>query len=118
MQTGGLGYDVPAGRRDGRISLASEASTNLPPPTFTVDQLTQFFSNKGLTQDEMVTLSGNFFQPSHKIRLNPLTKIWNQLLDIIRCVYVQEHTQLAVRIAVPSATGCTISMEHRARTLL
>ncbi|KAJ9679896.1 hypothetical protein PVL29_021716 [Vitis rotundifolia] len=56
--TGGLGYDVPAGRRDGRISLASEASTNLPPPTFTVNQLTQFFSNKGLTQDEMVTLSG------------------------------------------------------------
>ena len=57
MQTGGLGYDVPAGRRDGKISLASETLTNLPPPSFTVDQLTKFFSNKGFTQEEMVTLS-------------------------------------------------------------
>ncbi|KAL2558868.1 Peroxidase 47 [Forsythia ovata] len=56
--TGGLGYDVPAGRRDGRISLATEASSNLPPPTFDVNQLTKTFSNKGLTQEEMVTLSG------------------------------------------------------------
>ena len=57
IQTGGLGYDVPAGRRDGKISLASETLTNLPPPSFYVDQLTKFFS-KGFTQEEMVTLSG------------------------------------------------------------
>lgn len=56
--TGGLGYDVPAGRRDGRLSLASEANTNLPSPASNVNQLTQIFGNKGLTQEEMVTLSG------------------------------------------------------------
>ncbi|PON83692.1 Peroxidase [Trema orientale] len=39
--SGGLGYDIPAGRRDGRVSLASEALTNLPPPAFNLDQLTQ-----------------------------------------------------------------------------
>ncbi|KAH0686624.1 hypothetical protein KY290_018243 [Solanum tuberosum] len=55
--TGGFGYEVPAGRRDGRISLASE-TTSLPPPTLNVDQLTQNFKNMGLTQEEMVTLSG------------------------------------------------------------
>ncbi|XP_031257235.1 peroxidase 5-like [Pistacia vera] len=55
---GGIGYDVPAGRRDGRVSLASESLTNLPPPSFTVNQLTQRFANKGFTQEEMVTLSG------------------------------------------------------------
>ncbi|CAI8598640.1 unnamed protein product [Vicia faba] len=55
---GGLGYDVPAGRRDGKISIASDTRTDLPPPTFNVNQLTQLFSKKGLTQNEMVTLSG------------------------------------------------------------
>lgn len=62
MQSRGVGYDVPAGRRDGRISLASDTRTNLPPPTFNLDQLTQLFSNKGLTQEEMVTLSGINFK--------------------------------------------------------
>ncbi|TMW87100.1 hypothetical protein EJD97_020416 [Solanum chilense] len=55
--TGGLGYEVPAGRRDGRISLASE-TRSLPPPTLDVDQLTQNFRSMGLTQEEMITLSG------------------------------------------------------------
>ncbi|KAL3574634.1 hypothetical protein D5086_022735 [Populus alba] len=56
--TGGFDYDVQAGRRDGIVSLASETYSNLPPPTFNVDQLTRRFSEKGFTQEEMVTLSG------------------------------------------------------------
>uniref|UniRef100_A0A2N9I155 peroxidase n=1 Tax=Fagus sylvatica TaxID=28930 RepID=A0A2N9I155_FAGSY len=56
--TGGLGYEVPAGRRDGRISQVSETFTNLPPPTINVDRLTQAFAKKGFTQEEMVTLTG------------------------------------------------------------
>ncbi|XP_019152259.1 PREDICTED: peroxidase 5-like [Ipomoea nil] len=56
--TGGLTYDVPAGRRDGRTSSFLEALLNLPPPSSTLDQLTLRFALKGLTQEEMVTLSG------------------------------------------------------------
>lgn len=53
-----LRWKVPAGRKDGNISLASEIPGNLPPPFFNVAQLTQIFASKGLSQDEMVTLSG------------------------------------------------------------
>lgn len=53
-----LCWDVPAGRKDGNISLASNIPGNLPPPNFNVTQLTQIFATKGLCQDEMVTLSG------------------------------------------------------------
>ncbi|KAI3705857.1 hypothetical protein L1987_76106 [Smallanthus sonchifolius] len=55
--TGGLGYDVPAGRRDGRVSLIADTNA-LPPAASNLNQLTQMFSTHGLTQDEMVTLSG------------------------------------------------------------
>ncbi|GAU40353.1 hypothetical protein TSUD_319650 [Trifolium subterraneum] len=47
IRAGGLGYDVPAGRRDGKISLVSDTRTELPPPTFNVNQLTQLFARKG-----------------------------------------------------------------------
>ncbi|KNA04503.1 hypothetical protein SOVF_199100 [Spinacia oleracea] len=55
--TAGGYWDVPAGRRDGRISKASE-TLDIPAPSFNLDQITQSFANKGLTQDEMVALSG------------------------------------------------------------
>eukprot|EP00246_Nothoceros_aenigmaticus_P008844 TRINITY_DN2396_c0_g1_i1.p1 TRINITY_DN2396_c0_g1~~TRINITY_DN2396_c0_g1_i1.p1 ORF type:complete len:188 (+),score=21.11 TRINITY_DN2396_c0_g1_i1:36-599(+) len=58
MQAGGLSWAVQAGRRDGLRSSSSDLRGNLPPPGFNVDQLTQLFQAKGLSQDEMVTLSG------------------------------------------------------------
>ncbi|KAK1602319.1 hypothetical protein QYE76_012329 [Lolium multiflorum] len=56
--TGGNGYQVPAGRRDGSVSRAQDTGGNLPPPTPNVNQLTKIFASKGLNQKDLVTLSG------------------------------------------------------------
>ncbi|CAN6358638.1 unnamed protein product [Urochloa humidicola] len=56
--TGGLGYQVPAGRRDGNTSLAGDALNQLPPPFFNASQLVENFASKNLTLEDMVVLSG------------------------------------------------------------
>lgn len=58
VQAGGATWSVPAGRYDGFVSIAAEAVAALPDPTFTVEQLTNSFSAVGLSQLDMLTLSG------------------------------------------------------------
>lgn len=56
--TGGPFWRVPTGRRDGRISNATEALNNIPPPSSNLSSLQTFFSSKGLDLKDLVVLSG------------------------------------------------------------
>ena len=57
---GGPYWKVPTGRRDGRISNASEALANIPPPTSNFSSLQTSFASKGLDLKDLVLLSGKF----------------------------------------------------------
>ncbi|XP_074352784.1 peroxidase 5-like [Apium graveolens] len=73
--TRGMGWPVPAGRRDGRVSLAAE-TVDIPPPTSNVDQATQLFVAKGLSQKDMVILLG-----SHTVGRSHCTSFSNRLYN-------------------------------------
>ncbi|KAL0405444.1 UNVERIFIED_CONTAM: Peroxidase 27 [Sesamum latifolium] len=51
-------WRVRLGRRDGNVSMASEALPNLPPPSFNVTQLIASFAAKGLSVKDLAVLSG------------------------------------------------------------
>lgn len=46
------------GRRDGRISTIASVQHRLPHPEFNLDQLNSIFASHGLTQTDMIALSG------------------------------------------------------------
>jgi len=71
-----LWWEVPAGRKDGSTSLSSNVRGNLPPPIFNVAQLTQLFEAKGLSQDDMVILSG-----AHSIGVSHCSAFTNRLYN-------------------------------------
>ncbi|CAK9175880.1 unnamed protein product [Ilex paraguariensis] len=51
-------WEVLTGRRDGTVSLASEALANLPSPFSNYTTLQQSFASKGLNVQDLVVLSG------------------------------------------------------------
>ncbi|KAI5060037.1 hypothetical protein GOP47_0024457 [Adiantum capillus-veneris] len=53
----GPSWHVPLGRRDGRVSLASNAA-NMPSPSDSIATLKQKFAAKGLSVQDLVVLSG------------------------------------------------------------
>ncbi|KAG8642797.1 hypothetical protein MANES_12G123001v8 [Manihot esculenta] len=76
---GGPSWVVPTGRKDGRISLVSEASAQLPSPFANIDQLKQHFAAKGLNVKDLVVLSG-----AHTIGIGRCSTLNNRLYNFTR----------------------------------
>ncbi|XP_066359485.1 peroxidase 4-like [Miscanthus floridulus] len=55
---GGPNWDVKVGRRDSTTASFSGANNNIPPPTSGLANLTSLFAAQGLSQKDMVALSG------------------------------------------------------------
>ncbi|RLM87043.1 hypothetical protein C2845_PM04G29270 [Panicum miliaceum] len=58
LSNGRVNFAMPAGRLDGRVSLASETTDRLPGPFSDLETLKNRFAAKGLNTNDMVTLSG------------------------------------------------------------
>ncbi|XP_059662964.1 peroxidase 16-like [Cornus florida] len=56
--TGGPSYAVELGRLDGRISNKASVQHHLPHPEFSLNQLNAMFASHGLTQIDLIALSG------------------------------------------------------------
>lgn len=59
LQAGGPFYEVELGRFDGLRSKSSDVNRRLPQAEFNLNQLNSLFAANGLTQTEMIALSGN-----------------------------------------------------------
>ncbi|KAL3583125.1 hypothetical protein D5086_014186 [Populus alba] len=76
LMIGGPHWDVPTGRRDGRVSIANEALFNLPSPFANITVLKQQFSATGLSVKDLAVLSGG-----HTIGIGHCTLISNRLYN-------------------------------------
>ncbi|GLT28600.1 hypothetical protein SLA2020_035200 [Shorea laevis] len=73
---GGPFYQVELGRRDGLISTKTSVNHNLPKPWFNLDQLNTKFSEHGLSQTDMVALSG-----AHTIGFSHCSRFSRRIYD-------------------------------------
>ncbi|KAF8035795.1 hypothetical protein BT93_C1733 [Corymbia citriodora subsp. variegata] len=76
VSTGGVFYDVETGRRDGNVSILTEARRDLIPPTANITTLKADFAKRGLSAKDLVVLSGG-----HTIGTSHCTAFSNRLYN-------------------------------------
>ncbi|KAL6627817.1 hypothetical protein ACP70R_031543 [Stipagrostis hirtigluma subsp. patula] len=103
---GNVVYQVPAGRRDGRVSNETEALQNLPPPSSTAKDLTDKFAAKNLTVEEMVVLSGAH-TVGRSFCISFLNRIWNGTTPIVDAGLSPSYAALLRALCPANATQTT-----------
>ncbi|KAG0452077.1 hypothetical protein HPP92_025888 [Vanilla planifolia] len=106
---GGPSYAVELGRLDGLVSTAASVGGKLPQPNFNVNQLTSLFASNGLSQTDMIALSGK------NTGLDRLGHFLFTLLLIVYFIVVQRHTRWVFRTAQGLRTGSTTSAAEAER---
>jgi len=61
--------EIPTGRRDGKESMAANVRPNIIDTDFSLDQMIDAFSSKGLSIQDLVVLSG-IYQRFLKLLIN------------------------------------------------
>ncbi|XP_078171484.1 peroxidase 2-like [Carex rostrata] len=106
----GIGYNVTAGRLDGKVSNASEADQNLPPPTYNRQQLEDLFvTKKGLTVEDLVVLSG-----AHTIGQSHCSSFTNRLYPNIDSTLDQDFANNTLRKQCPenACVDGVVNLDH------
>lgn len=75
-------WEVQLGRRDGKISLATETNGNIPGPFGNFSSLVQTFNKKGLDVNDLVVLSGIYISLI-SFQFLQFTHIHKQLICIL-----------------------------------
>lgn len=106
----GIGYNVTAGRLDGKVSSASEAEQNLPPATFNRQQLEDLFvTKKGLTVEDLVVLSG-----AHTIGRSHCSSFTNRLYPNIDSTLDRDFAYNTLRKQCPqnACVDGVVNLDH------
>ncbi|KAE8709571.1 Peroxidase 73 [Hibiscus syriacus] len=77
--SGGPSYAVELGRLDGLRSTAGSVNGKLPQPSFNLNQLNSLFAAHGLSQTDMVALSG-----AHSVGFSHCSKFSNRIYNFSR----------------------------------
>ncbi|KAG6544534.1 hypothetical protein Mapa_014052 [Marchantia paleacea] len=117
VKVGGQSWYLDLGRKDGKVSIASDADERLPSPFSTYDQLVQNFAAVGLTQEEMVVLSGG-----HTIGKSSCGAVQSRLYNFNGVAGLTDpsiHTSLAKQLkkkCPQNENGSTLAMDSTKNT--
>ncbi|XXG54282.1 hypothetical protein AAC387_Pa03g2207 [Persea americana] len=113
-------WDVLTGRKDGRVSLASEVIGNLPSPFANFTVLQQSFANKGLDVKDLVNYQnrGLFESDTALLTNKGSSKIVNQLLKLKSKDFLSEFAESVQKMgAIGVLTGNAGEIRNQCRVV-